>query len=279
MLFLRQSIKIRSHVFRSNTSFFCSNSNIVKEEETTKEKENTFIAMSGSGWLLPFYLGAIKALKKHNLITPESKFAGTSGGSLCALIACVDLPVEDALQIVINLSKNKSFKQNISEGMRKNIKDMLIGDEEKILKLCNDRLFVTTTKVWPNPKSSVIITSQYKSIDHIIDTVSASCFIPFYSSSNMRSIKIITEPIENNYIDGGVFAFMPPIGNIKISAIPKRFISLIPGSVDIYLKDKDFRYRDLVKWILFPGPEETLKELFEKGFENTERWILSNKEK
>lgn len=43
---------------------------------------STSFAMSGCGWLWPFYLGVIKTMKKKGYLTDSSICAGTSGGAL-----------------------------------------------------------------------------------------------------------------------------------------------------------------------------------------------------
>lgn len=54
--------------------------------KSAQDKTMSF-AMSGCGWLTPFYFGVVEKMREAGYITDESLMAGTSGGSLGALIA------------------------------------------------------------------------------------------------------------------------------------------------------------------------------------------------
>ena len=43
-----------------------------------------FVSFSGCGFLIPFHVGVLKALKKHDLLAEHTVFAGASGGALVA---------------------------------------------------------------------------------------------------------------------------------------------------------------------------------------------------
>jgi hypothetical protein len=80
------------------------------------------------------------------------------------------------------------------------------------------------------------------------------------------------------YADGGISAFMPPIGDIRISPFPRRiFVPVILSRPPhIFLPKEVYPTSKLVGWILKPAPEPVLRELYRQGFLAAERWITAN---
>jgi hypothetical protein len=219
-------------------------------------------AFSGCGWLSPFYLGVIEVMKRELWLTNKSLIAGTSGGSLGAVLALSDIDTKEALEAIIKFSRDKSFHNNIDVGLKKTLDDMLPSD---IVEKCNGRLHVVTTKVWPSFERKPVIINTFKNREHLLDTVAASCFIPFYSTSNKLFTSIRQNPNEL-YLDGGIFAWMPPIGDIKVSPFPRELTSLIGKRAPmICLPANAFPVRNLIGWILTPAPPNQLRNLYEMG--------------
>jgi predicted acylesterase/phospholipase RssA len=108
-------------------------------------KTNSF-AMSGSGWLMPFFIGAVDALKQRGIMNSSSIYAGTSGGSICALMACADFSAEMSIEMIIRMSKDPKVWTNLDGALRNSLNDLLT---ESMTDQCQNRLFVTTTKVLP----------------------------------------------------------------------------------------------------------------------------------
>ena len=146
-------------------------SRVAAEEDRTRS-----FAMSGCGWLWPYYLGVIKVMKTHRYLTQKSVCAGTSGGSLGALVACADIEPEEALEFIIKLSKSKRFFKDIDAGMKEQLLPLLPPD---VLDKCNNRLHVVVTRLWPNPSfTEPLIASNFTSKEDLVDHIAASCFIP-----------------------------------------------------------------------------------------------------
>ncbi len=144
--------------------------------------------------------------------------------------------------------------------------------EEEVLSRCNHRLLVTVTKCDINDISQFY--SHYHSIDFLIDVVAASCFIPLYSAPRL-STSISSLP--GRYIDGGVWAFMPPAGDIKISPFPYEFINKFSPSQapDISLPIDRHPLSRLFHRGLKPS-RSFLKQLYLDGQESGRRWIDRN---
>ena len=292
-------------------------------------------AMSGCGWLIPFHLGVIQAFRDAGYINNQTLFAGTSGGAIGALVGCLDIPTEDALNELISLSVNESFKLNIDVGLKAVLKRIVqlrssyISDLEShenlscsqscnscsyqsLLTVCNERLHVTVTKLWPKPTFVPIVISNFDSEDHLLDVIAASCFIPLYSSplkmmTNISKVATQTFAPHGNhhspqtsldmdlsrhhgiesigvestgsetihdeyYIDGGVLAFIPPVGEVRISPFPSRYIRSFVEA-DITLPAEEYSLRQLLTWVLYPAPELILRELYSKGQSVARRWI------
>lgn len=231
-------------------------------------------ALSGCGWLIPYHLGAISALRDHGCLPYSSKIAGTSGGAICALIGAADVDPKLALDVLINLSQNYKFKTNIDQGLKTVIKDLLPDDA---VSRCNNRLFVTVTRAWPSPITKPTIISTFESNDDLLEVVTASCFIPLYSSRS----QVFSQLRRGMYLDGGLFAFIPPVGDISITPFPKRYVirrrdRRAPDiSPDLSLT---FRYSlpRLLTWVLQPAPPVILRDLFEEGRKCTDNWLQKN---
>jgi hypothetical protein len=236
--------------------------------------------MSGCGWLIPFYFGVIDAMKARGVMNNSSIYAGTSAGSLASLVATCDLDCKEVMVTLTRLAKDPAFTFDKNLGLKGVLKNLLPPDA---LERCQGRLHVTLTKVWPSPGSDAVIISNFTSLEHLVDVVAASCFIPLYSAQQL-AVQIGNHP--DHYIDGGVFAFMPPIGDVTISPFPQRFIyDLLPIRPDprnasraacIYLDKRDFPLRKLLPWVLLPPPEEGMWELFHRGEEAANRWMDRN---
>ncbi|CAM9161021.1 unnamed protein product, partial [Ectocarpus fasciculatus] len=225
-------------------------------------------AFSGCGWLTPFHLGALDALMQHGKINSETIFAGSSGGSIAALVGCSGVHPTLALQKLIELSKNKEFWLDIDAGLRN--KDFMVEFPDDIVERCNGRLYVTATRVWPKPSAKVTMFSNYDSLIDILSCVAASCFIPFYCSK-----KLYVECRGDRYIDGGLLAIMPPIGQVKISPLPK---IVFPRRLrpDI-TPNPPLRIEALTKNAFIPPPAHELERLYDIGAESTNRWLSDKK--
>lgn len=301
----------------------------------------TSFAMSGCGWLIPFHLGVLQAFKEAGYLNEHTIYAGTSGGAIGALVGCCDIPTEVALNALIALSKDETFKTDIDKGLKQVLRDLVMNHtngsqmqggkvpsyrSNEIVKKCNHRLHITVTKLWPNPTFLPHVVSQFHSAEHLLDVITASCFIPLYSSplrvmtnimtsyasdvvhevqdhvqdienpaEHTAKSKVVHNPVSpskptNNahsstetstetmaeyYVDGGVLAFIPPIGEVKISPFPSKYIHSF-AQADITLPEKEYSLRQLLTWVLHPGSEEDLRDLFEKGKQAANEWIVQH---
>lgn len=235
------------------------------------DKSKSF-AMSGCGWLTPFYFGMIEKMKEAGYMTERSIIAGTSGGSLGALVAVSGIEPRIGLKLMTEISIDKTFRNNIDLGLKTFLLSILPDD---IVKRSNGKLHVCVSKMWPNPTGSPDIISNFKSKVDVVDTVAASCFIPFYSTPGGFLTKIANRPQEN-FIDGGVFGYMPPIGDIRVSPFTSAMLRRPPN---IWLKESVFSTPRLLSWVLTPAPPDVLEQLYSEGYKAAEEWISLEEEK
>ena len=127
-------------------------------------------------------------MKNHGFLTQKSIVSGTSGGSLGALVACLDVDPKDAVNILVEMSKQPNLYSNIDKELKSTLNPLLPSD---ILERCNGRLHVVVVKVW-QPMTEPVIISQFESKEKIIEAIAASCFIPIYSARRL-STKITGE--------------------------------------------------------------------------------------
>ena len=75
---------------------------------------------------------------------------------------------------------------------------------------------------------------------------------------------------------GGILAFMPPIGDIKITPFPIRFLDrFLDRPPDITLPS-DFKLPQLLRWSLFPPEPNILYKLYEEGIRASDNFIAKN---
>jgi hypothetical protein len=260
------------------------------EKSKSIEIPNSF-AFSGCGWLVPFYFGVIQELTRQNLINDDTIFAGTSGGALAAVLGCCKVPPTKALDALIKVSRSPNFTRHIDQGLRESLLELL---PPNAIDYCNGRLHITTTRLWPNPIRSPYIISQFSNLEQLVSAVTASCFIPFYSAPRQLVTSILQpssspsslnqhpkqqekEQLLGYFIDGGIFALMPPIGEIRISPLPPKYQLRSNIPVDITLPDdallNHYSFAQLLIWVLIPAKETELRNLFHLGEEATATWI------
>jgi len=268
------------------------------------EYPNSF-AMSGSGWLMPFYFGVIEAMKARGVMNDSSIYAGTSGGSLGALIAATNFPTDEALDLIIALSKDQLLWKDVNAGLRRSLRQLMPRDA---LDKCQGRLHVTATRIWPAPSLNDLLTptiiSEFDTEEHLLDAVAASCFIPIYSArklavnirrgarsdsesdsdsdsdrnSTNNNVTTTASSSDNElFVDGGVLAFMPPVGEVTISPFSDARFPIKPLNfrpIQIHLDPADgYSFPQLIYWGLNPPGGRKMRELYQKGRDAANRWM------
>jgi hypothetical protein len=172
----------------------------------------------------------------------------------------------DSLEFLIDLSQNSLFKKNIHNGLKDALDSHFPSD---IVAKCNGRLHVCVTKVWPDPVGKETIINNFKNRHDLFEVLAASCFIPFYSAPSAYAT-IGRE----RYVDGGLYAFIPPIGDIRISPIPiPSLLMKTSRKAHIQIISKKYATHQLIRWVLFPPSPVILRDLFDEGVKSAEFWV------
>jgi hypothetical protein len=151
----------------------------------------------------------------------------------------------------------------------------------------------------------------------LIDAIAASCFIPLYGAPFQGTVFIsgakpgtgsrmsggtagvggggaaaaaaegvtIEDSDErgeehHRYIDGGVYAFIPPVGEVTLSPFSDDHFPIKPlnfRSIDIHLNKQDYSLAKLLVWALKPPGESELRQLYYQGFDRASAWADEQK--
>jgi len=159
--------------------------------EESKKLQHIDLVLDGGMFNGSYLVGALyflKEMEKRNYIKIE-RISGCSIGSIVGFLYYID-----ALDMMPNLYKivNKEFKTKHTLNTLKCLKQYL---NEKIpddicLKIKN-KLFICYNDI---KKRKKVVKSNYKNVDHLIDTIVRSCYVPFLIDNNMIYKK--------KYIDG-----------------------------------------------------------------------------
>ena len=79
--------------------------------------------------LWTFYVGCLEVLKSEGYLTKQSICAGISGGSIGALLACVDsISSEQAVDLAVEMAVSENFLKDIDRGLKASITSMIPSD-------------------------------------------------------------------------------------------------------------------------------------------------------
>ena len=192
------------------------------------------ISLSASGFTLSYHQGILKGLNKRGMLSSNTKYTGTSGGAVSAILTKGGILPEKQLYLTQELLSNYIEKDEcISLQLERYLERELPSD---VAVLCNDMVTCSMYKFgWPFPKSYML--KEYKNKKDVIDATISSCYIPF----------LIGETLTWNFrgerhVDGAFnkerFLVKLPDNqtNIHIAALPKsKLDNLKLDFVDVYM--------------------------------------------
>jgi len=177
------------------------------------------------GLLLSYHLGVAKVLKDYGYIPHSTPIAGSSAGSLTAVILGLDMPIEFGVRALYRVED-----RCLEEGTKSRLKDYLVEElgefiEPDTWEVLNDRtgpITVAYYRVWPLPFKSRFV-SKFKSNEDLLKCLIASCNIPFYTSDSL-AVDCRGESCVDGYFSVSREKFgCPPTGgtrDIKIICFP-----------------------------------------------------------
>lgn len=157
------------------------------------------ISYSPAGLLTPYHFGITDGLKKHGFLAHDTndmshshiRLTGASGGALAAVTAALNLPVDRTMEACLEISDRCSV-----EGTRGTLRLALDESLEKLLPkdahitLSSQKIAaVAYTEIHPSFATPHIV-DTFLSRDDLIDTLRASCNIPFYFDGNSFGVKV-----------------------------------------------------------------------------------------
>ena len=180
------------------------------------------VSLGGGGYKVTQYIGYILYALKYDLIDDNTQFIGSSLGSCCAVIAIILYNQYKYNNKTINDTMIHLLSQTILHSIyarlnffhlplignwwsiweKNTLIPMLYNDVINIKMFNNDKLHIISTKLFPYPTK--VTFNKFKSIKQLIQYLSFSCMIPFWSFSY---------PFlyfnGNCYVDGGFVDLIP----------------------------------------------------------------------
>lgn len=231
-------------------------------------------SFSGSGFLISYHLGVAQGLCETGFLTPQSKVAGASGGSITALAiaAGVDLlEIHDEAKKMVALCRGEGTLWKLEARLRFIFTEKFANAS---LDALNSRLTVATRQVWP--KQRTVQWNRFDSITDAGNAVVASCYIPFYLA-RPGATKFRGEL----HVDGGLLELVPEIpGYVKVCVFHAKIFRRDDYEISPSLVP-DFPYSiwELARASLVPPDATMLDELFELGKQSAFVWAETMKTK
>ncbi|KAI1730485.1 ion channel domain-containing protein [Ditylenchus destructor] len=239
------------------------------------------LSFSGCGFLGSYHFGVMLCFQKHgkNLLSRITHFSGSSAGSLiAALIVLSPGYLQEGLNEMYDLAGELERLRFGAVTPGFNLANRLTGIVDRFIpenvSAANGRLFISLTKQTDRTNH---IVSIYTDRRHLLDCLTASCYIPYYS----KGLTTHANPPEIDgcyYIDGGFSNNLPIIEDI-----PTITVSPFSGSAMISPKDAKviFEWKVVIgnqvvnvnkqnivraAQSLFPPNRQLLNEYYEIGF-------------
>uniref|UniRef100_A0A7S4DTE3 PNPLA domain-containing protein n=1 Tax=Lotharella globosa TaxID=91324 RepID=A0A7S4DTE3_9EUKA len=242
------------------------------------------LALSGSGWLLPFHVGACHQLREMGYIDENTEYAGASGGSLVAAAICCGFSHEEIMAHVLDLAcwyrNSPPSLGKLEAEMRGRFRDILPSDAPKRVE---GRLHISVLPIRPTNRFTQKLHRDFETTEDLIEAVLTSSYIPFYLG-----------PYPAKYyrdewcIDGGIGNAVPPFpGSLSVCPLPGTGVAasrfhparFIASDVDITPDLLDFGhvaaipgYPLLLRHALSPARDEVLWRYYECGVESAKEW-------
>lgn len=248
-------------------------------------------SFSGGGFLLPYHLACIRALKDIGLLVQHSDGQGTpqqvggaSAGSLAAAVVACDLDldvVDEAVDEMTEECRRQGTWTRLGPCLRLRL-DKLLPEDAHVR--CSGRLHVAVSKVKPWGQLKCKRATHFESRDDLIDALMASCHLPILSNG-----RLTTSFRGRRVADGGFTDVMPVVQHpsvlhvVKISCLLVEMVKTMPmlnrktGLRHIAISpcmynDWPFSVRETLKAAIGPGSKEMVSSLRRAGDRDVRRW-------
>jgi hypothetical protein len=198
------------------------------------------VSLSGAGWLLPFHIGAVSALRHAKLISPRTLLCGASGGSLVAAAAALDVPLERILHTQETLAeaalksgawRRGGIRQLMEEPLRRLLPKNACARLKELEALHGGcpRLAVAVLPMPVRPWSKPVLLTHFKDDEDLVQALLASCHVPFYMDG-----KATCALRGRRAVDGGLVDLVPPVhGALGISPFPALMLKILRQRAEV----------------------------------------------
>lgn len=270
------------------------------------------VSFSGSGFLLPFHLGAAQALIHANRLHPTttSHLCGTSGGGIVACALALGLPIPTLRAWTTDMTA-ACRASGTTWRLHAHLEHYLHAKLAPPLRQHFDarsgtgngsglhRLTLTTTRLWPPPAPTLCWKRQFDGPEEVLTTLLTSAFLPLYSAPAFtRRMYVVAsddatrDGVDGNdtrqrknhsewHADGGLLTLCPtPANHLPIHAFPPLPSPRTPAGTHahaIYASTGDdllnWSYTDYMYNALRPPPSHILDALFRMGEQEATTWL------
>ncbi len=67
----------------------------------------------------------IKGLQTFEVVNKHTIFAGTSGGSIAAVVACLDIPPEEAMDVLMQMAQKTDILLGVDDALKTTLSAIL----------------------------------------------------------------------------------------------------------------------------------------------------------
>ena len=263
------------------------------------DMQDVGFTFSGGGFLLPYHLACIRALRQIGLLSPiaimpmqegenpscdgmRQHVGGASAGALAAAVVSCGLDLDEVDREVDAMSqecRSRGTWGRLGGCLRKRLEDLLPHDAHT---RSSGRLHVAVSKIkpWGALKSKRV--TRFESRVDLIEALMASCHLPLLSNGSL------TASFRGRRVaDGGFTDVMPVMRDVKyvvkISCLLVEMVEKMPmqhrktGLRHISIspcmyKDWPFTASETFKAAIGPGSREMTLELRRAGERDVKRW-------
>lgn len=239
-------------------------------------RQEAHLSFSSGMYFGIYHLGVLQAIKDFAPQFTKRRALGSSAGALAASCLVCDVPLQKAIDAVTKMAvhcRSLMFgaldpRFNISQILRSELYAILSPDAHI---RANNKLFIAVTRA-STLKHKLV--SNFDSLDELIDTLMASCFIPFFLGLVPPKIKGVS------YIDGGTSCRIPILNECTITVSPIRWRrAIIKPRKDLNnMLGLNFTayMRRIVRMVFAPSPSELI-DLCRQGYDDTVYFLRTNK--
>nr|XP_020738690.1 patatin-like phospholipase domain-containing protein 3 isoform X1 [Odocoileus virginianus texanus] len=243
------------------------------------------LSFAGCGFLAFYYVGVTSCLSERapHLLRHARKFFGASGGALYCALYLAGIPLEQRLQIQVDLIRSvRSRKFGILHpafSLSKYIRDCLHRHlPDNIHQLLSGKMVISLTRVSDGEN---VLVSEFHSKDEVVDALYCSSYIPVVFGLIPPSFRGV------RYVDGGISDNLPFIDSKTTITVSPFYgeSDICPRVKSTFLLHEGFTRLNmhfctenlyLMFQSLFPPDVKVLGELCLQGYLDALRFLEKN---